>query len=113
MATKKKVLNWTDTTGLCRLWLREIGKGKNATTVYSTSIGRKSGEGKKEKWANVYFDVFFPKDAEKPEAVKDEDATWIFIKSGFLTVSTGSDGVNRPAIYVSEWEEPSEDEIPF
>lgn len=95
----KKVNNvrWSDISGIMRVWGKELEVKKKTFIVYSTSIGRKDED--EETYRNVYFDVLFKKN-EDPDMT---DGFYIKIKSGFITLTTGKDGVNRPAIMVTDY----------
>lgn len=99
--TENTIQLWHNVKGSMRLWATERTariKGKKKTWFsFSTSIGKKND---KDEYDNLYFDVFFKKDAA-PDI--DEGAHEIIIKKGFLTLSTYKDGSVHPAVMVLEY----------
>lgn len=122
-ATKDKntVQLWNNIKGSMRLWAKEhtlkIKGKKNTWLSFSSSIGKKNEEG---EYDNLYFDVFFKKDAA-PDV--DEGSHEITIRKGFLTLSTYKDGSVHPAVMVLDYtlhdeakgedEDEDADELPF
>ena len=118
---KNTVQLWNNIKGSMRLWAKEhtlkIKGKKNTWLSFSSSIGKKNEEG---EYDNLYFDVFFKKDAA-PDV--DEGSHEITIRKGFLTLSTYKDGSVHPAVMVLDYtlhdeakgedEDEDADELPF
>lgn len=103
MAKKKETImqTWTNLTGVARVWgTKRKANGKTFYT-YSMSASNKSSIG---DYDTVYFDVSFVKDAEDP---KTEEAFYIDIQQGFISVSAWDEGKTRkvkPRIVVMKYE---------
>ena len=96
--TRNEDKMWSDITGKCRVWGKEVEYGKNKSFMsYSTSIGKKNDD---EEYDNVYFNVRFKKD-EHPDI---EGAFNINIKHGFLTLTVDNDGRCYHTLMVTEYE---------
>lgn len=88
---------WSNIEGRMRVWGKEIPYKNSSFMSYSTSIGSKNQD---DEYDNVYFNVRFRKD-EGPNLL---GAFEIYIKSGFLTVTTDKDGNCYHAIMVLDYE---------
>ena len=77
------------------------GKNKVKYTVSDVwfNVSEKEEDG---TWTNKPMDLYFKRDAEKPE-----NNTIITITKGFFFL-TGSGGYRRIALYVQEWHNPEE-----
>lgn len=87
------VNRWTEVTGNMTVFAQERGKGRNAFTVFSTSVGSKDESG---KYKNLYFDVLFRKDNNPIElgymsGRGRDNICEINVNKGFLTVRTYKD----------------------
>lgn len=94
-----------------RVWAKEFSHKGKTRLNYSTSIGKKHDND--EYYDNVYYDVLF-KQANKP--FLPDNSFEIYIKKGFLTVTTYNDGSIHPAVMVMEYElkdDITADDIPF
>ena len=86
---------WTNFKGLMTVWGKEVGKGKNTSIVYNTSVGRRNANG---DFDNLYYDVRFAKDIDPKMVCKFE-----IIAKGFLTLNIGKDGLKYPAVYIEDF----------
>ncbi len=110
-AKKEQVKRWSNgLNGVMKVFAREIGKGKNKFTAYSTTVSVKNPE--TEKYSNMYFDVRFKK-GEEPEI--GEKGTDIMVKDGFISFreyEADEKSVKIPVIVILDYSD-DEDDLPF
>lgn len=100
-ATPERVIdNWTNVSGLIRIYAKYFKNRKDAWFSLSTSVSKKLED---DGYINSYYDVMFKK-GEGPEELEDGETFYINCKKGFLTCKADKSGLVYPAIMVMEYE---------